>query len=197
MTEKKVLLVNNYIREPFKIRRLSKEISRIIDSNPSIVNINQVAQLEPSNFDFIVLSGGDSPLNREDTRKDYKSISSWIRKIRIPVLGICFGHQLIGFSYGSRIARLNKNFEGYYDLRILNDVNIFRGLPKTVKMYKSNSRIVVKLMKGFIIIASSEEYKIEAFKHVSLPIFGVQFHPENYNDEYFQGKKVLENFFSI
>jgi GMP synthase (glutamine-hydrolysing) len=197
LRKKKVLLVNNYVKNPLKIKKLSDEIYSIIGDQPLIIDIKEVNKIIQSEFDYIVLSGGESPLNRIDVGRSFESISSWIRKINIPVLGICFGHQLIGFAYGSRIARLNKNFEGFYDIDIDEENNIFRELPKTIKVYKSNSRIVAKVMNNFKVIASSKDCILEAFQHLNLPIYGVQFHPEYYDKNHFDGRIILENFFNL
>jgi GMP synthase (glutamine-hydrolysing) len=191
----KTLLVNNYLTKPTKINRLQKEICGITEENPKVLHVSNVEGFNVEKFNAVVLSGGEAPLNWPEVTNTYSKVASWIREIRKPILGICFGHQLLGFAFGGRIARFNRNFEGYQEIKILNHDNIFCDLPNRIKVYKSNKRIVVKVMRGFELLAKGSEYEVEAFKHKKNKVFGVQFHPEYYSEDYSHGKKILENFF--
>ena len=191
----KTLLVNNYLTRPSKINKLQKEIYRITSENPKVLHISNVDGFDVEKFNAVVLSGGESPLNWSEVTKTYSKVASWIMGIRKPILGICFGHQLLGFAFGGRIARFNRNFEGYHEIKILNHNNIFRDMPDRIMVYKSNKRVVVKVMQDFELLAKSSAYEIEAFKHKENNIFGVQFHPEYYSKDQPYGKKILENFY--
>ncbi len=191
----RVLLVNNYIIRPSKIGGLKKEISRATGREPHTVHISEILHIDAGEFDAVVLSGGEDPLSSPEVAETYTEAASWIRNTERPMLGICFGHQLIGFAFGGRVARLNRKFEGFYDIDITQHNNIFRGLPDSIKVYKSNQRIVTKTTPDFELLATSVDYEVEAFKHRERPVFGVQFHPENYSEDYAHGRRILENFF--
>jgi len=193
----KTLLVNNYLLKPSKIRRLKKEISLITNEPPKIIHVSNAHDFNVEKYSAIVLSGGDAPLNWIEVAETYSKVASWIREIKKPILGICFGHQLLGFTFGGRVAQFKRKFEGFYEIDILNHDNIFRDLPNKIKVYKSNMRVVAKIMHDFEILATGSDYEIEAFKHKNHKVFGVQFHPEYYSNDYYYGKKILENFFSI
>lgn len=193
----KVLLVNNYLINPSKINKLKQEISRIVGEEPHTVHISKVQQVDADEFEAVVLSGGDAPLNRPEVAETYRGVASWIRSISRPVLGICFGHQLLGFAFGGRVARLSKKFEGFYDIDIIEHDDVFRGLPDRIKVYKSNLRVVTRVMPDFELLAKSADYEVEAFKHRERLIFGVQFHPENYSEIFIHGRRVLENFLQL
>lgn len=193
----KTLLINNYLLKPSKIKRLQREIALITNEDPKIIHVSNSEGFNVEGYKSIILSGGDAPLNWPEVTETYSKVASWIKEINKPILGICFGHQLLGFAFGGRIARINKKFEGFYDIDILNKDSIFRDLPNKIKVYKSNKRVVVKVMRDFDILAKGSDDEIEAFKHKNLKIFGVQFHPEKYSEEYLHGKNILSNFFDI
>ena len=193
----KTLLVNNYLTKPSKIIRLQQEIARITDDSPKVLHVSNVEGFNVEKFSAVVLSGGEAPLNWPEVIETYSKVASWIRKIRKPILGICFGHQLLGFAFGGRVARFNRKFEGYREINILNHDNIFRGLPNRINVYMSNKRIIVKVMQDFELLAKGSTYQVEAFKHKNHNVFGVQFHPECYSKDFSHGKKILENFFEI
>ncbi len=188
----KTLLVNNYLTKSSKINRLQLEISRITEDSPKLLHVSNLEGFNVEKFKAIVLSGGEAPLNWPEVTETYSKVASWIRGIRKPILGICFGHQLIGFAFGGRVARFNRKFEGFQEINILNYDNIFRDLPKRINVYKSNKRVVVKVMRDFELLAKGSAYEVEAFNH---KVFGVQFHPEYYSEKFSHGKKILENFF--
>ncbi len=192
---KKILLVNNYLRSSTRINRLNREITQITGREPQIVPIVEAPKINSDEFDAVILSGGDAPLNQPKVAADYREAITWLRSIQRPILGVCLGHQLLGLAYGGRIARLGKRFEGFYEVEVVGQNELFTGLPKLIRVYKSNVRVVARLMPGFRLLACSNEYELEAFRHLEKPIFGVQFHPENYSDTDKDGLRILENFF--
>lgn len=193
----KILLTNNYLLEPSKIRRLQKEISLITNEPPKVIHVSNLYGCDVEKYKAVVLSGGDAPLNWPEVTETYSKVSCWIKEIKKPILGICFGHQLLGFAFGARVAHLNRKFKGFYEIDILNHDNIFHDLPNKINVYKSNTRVVVKIMRDFELLAKGSDYEIESFKHKNHKVFGVQFHPEYYSEDYFHGKIVLDNFFKI
>lgn len=191
----KTLLVNNYLRNSTRINRLNREITRITGREPQIVRIAEASQVNSDEFDAVILSGGDAPLNQPKVVADYREATDWLSRIQRPVLGICLGHQLLGLAYEGRIARLRERFEGFYDVEVVEQDELFTGLPKRIRVYKSNVRVVARLMPRFKILARSSEYEVESFRHIEKSVFGVQFHPENYTDTDRDGLRILENFF--
>lgn len=190
----KVLLINNYLKDPTKIDRLRQEIQRITGETPRIVDTSAIHRIDTDEFDAVVLSGGDAPLNRPQVAEAYSEAVRWIRGIRRPVLGICFGHQLLGFTFGGRVARLGRRFEGFDEVEVVEGDDLFAGMSDRIRVYKSNLRVVASVMPGFRLLAKGRDYEVEAFRHESRPIFGVQFHPENYSETYSDGQRVLKNF---
>ena len=192
---KKTLLVNNYLRNSTRINRLNKEITRITGREPQIIRITDALRVNSDEFDAVILSGGDAPLNQPEVVADYREATTWLSHIQRPILGICLGQQLLGLAHGGRIARIAERFEGFYEVEVVEQDELLAGLPNRIRVYKSNVRVVARLMLGFKLLARSSEYEVEAFRHRKKPVFGVQFHPENYTDTDRDGLKILENFF--
>ena len=139
----------------------------------------------------IILSGG--PLNVYEIKK-----YSFDRKIiekGIPVLGICFGHQILSKLYGGIVKQSKHREFGlaniYKKKNSLLTKNFFKN-KKTIKVWMSHADQVSKLPKNFDIIASSQNSKLAIVENKSKKIYGVQFHPEVTHTE--NGKKLISNF---
>lgn len=114
---------------------------------------------------------------------------------KLPILGICLGHQAIGLYFGACLAKGNIPMHGKISTIRCDQDSIFKDLPDSYKVVRYHSLIVDKLPIDLISIATSETDEIMAMKHVSLPIYGLQFHPEALLTEY--GIDVLRNWFIL
>jgi GMP synthase (glutamine-hydrolysing) len=139
----------------------------------------------------IILSGG--PLNVYDLNK--YSFDKKILEKQIPILGICFGHQILSKLNGGRVKQSKHREFGlaniYKKKNSLLIKNFFRN-KKVMKVWMSHADQVSKLPKNFDIIASSQNSKFAIVEDNSKKFFGVQFHPEVTHTE--NGKKLLSNF---
>jgi len=145
-------------------------------------------------FDGVVLSGSYAMLSEAKTRRQFSGELEAVRGARIPTLGVCFGHQLLGLAFGSRVVRSKRPARGYSTAQVLEGDTIFRGLPPRIVVYESHYEVVDSLPKGFLHLARSTTSEICAMKHPKLPIFGVQFHPERNSQERPDGKAIIANF---
>ncbi len=143
----------------------------------------------------IILSGGPSTV----TKKKYLSIPKEIFLKKIPVLGICYGLQLISKLFGGSIKSLKTRREFgrailYKKKQSLLTKNFLNNKKKSVWM--SHQDAVTKLPKGFKVIASTKDSKLTIIENTKYKIYGVQFHPEVTHTE--NGKEIFNNFiFSI
>lgn len=155
-------------------------------------------------FDTIVLSGSGMLLYRGPPER-YQSLIELIQTGSTPILGICFGHQLIGIVFGSQVDHLGTKVEGFRPVRILeatsstNKMNdpLFCSLPNEIYVWQSHFEVVETLPTGFEILASSDETVIEAMVNKKNLIYGIQFHAERYTPQYPDGQIVLKNFFDL
>jgi GMP synthase (glutamine-hydrolysing) len=120
-----------------------------------------------------------------------------IGKLHVPILGICYGHQLIGAAFGSRVIDLGQTIRAMKDVNIVSPDPIFDNIPNPVRVSESHRQGLSKLPDGFNLLAESSTSKVEAMVHHTRPIYGVQFHPERWNEKYPYGRIILENFLKI
>ena len=114
-----------------------------------------------------------------------------------PLLGVCLGHQSIGQSFGGTVARAKQLMHGKTSLISHDGTGIFAGLPSPFTATRYHSLIVEEgdLPPALIVNARSEDGTIMGFRHESLPIHGVQFHPESIATEH--GHAMLANFMRL
>jgi anthranilate synthase/aminodeoxychorismate synthase-like glutamine amidotransferase len=112
---------------------------------------------------------------------------------RLPMLGICLGHQVIGEAFGGMVVRARHPMHGDFSTVRHSGEGIFRGLPSDVTVGRYHSLIVEDVEDTPLkITARSEDGEIMGLQHESLPIFGLQFHPESILTEH--GYDMLSNF---
>ncbi|MBK8739097.1 MAG: aminodeoxychorismate/anthranilate synthase component II [Betaproteobacteria bacterium] len=113
---------------------------------------------------------------------------------RIPILGVCLGHQSIGQAFGGRIIRAQKVMHGKNSAITHGDTGVFRGLPSPLSATRYHSLVIERasLPDCLAVTAESEDGEIMGVRHKSLPVEGVQFHPEAILTEH--GHAMLRNF---
>jgi GMP synthase (glutamine-hydrolysing) len=143
-------------------------------------------------FDFKLVEGvllSGSPQG-DDIVKHHLPFFQWLKTFEKPVLGICAGHHITGYLFGSELLRGEEPESGDFSVEILEDDPLFAGLPQkiTVKQMHNDS---ISLPPGFELLASSKTCHNQIMKHWSKPLYTCQFHPEFYN------KKLIQNFLKI
>jgi GMP synthase (glutamine-hydrolysing) len=167
------------------------------------VSLKRVESLRPSH---IILSGQSHPWERY-SQQALDRVFEVIRTVPLPVLGVCGGHQQMALAFGAPVglmARLEpgegyegaKRERGYFPVTT-NGSGLFKGLTSPITVWHSHFDEVKELPKGFRSTASNETCPIQAMEHTERPLFGVQFHPELFDDEHPDGKQILENFLLI
>jgi len=116
---------------------------------------------------------------------------------RVPILGVCLGHQIIGFSYGARICRGRAPMHGKVLPAYNNGTGLFAGLPSQFPVTRYHSLVVSREMLPPVLHIDAEDAEgtIMAMHHAVYPVYGVQFHPEAVCTAY--GHELLENFIRI
>ena len=144
-----------------------------------------------TNIKGIILSGG--PLNVYQLKDDL--FDKKILKLKIPILGICFGHQILSKFNGGKVKQSKHREFGLANIYKKNDSPIIKNFfnhKKTIKVWMSHADQISKIPKTFRIIASSANSKFAMVECKSKNFFGVQFHPEVTHTE--NGKKIISNF---
>ncbi|MFH1846482.1 MAG: glutamine-hydrolyzing GMP synthase [Candidatus Omnitrophota bacterium] len=165
-------------------RRIRENRVHSIVRSPKI-SIQEIREINPSG---IIFSGGPSSVYD----KGAPSFDSKIIELGIPVLGICYGMQLLGKLSGGTIHKSGKREYGRTIVRFDRKNPLFKGVLKKSVTWMSHRDKVAKLPKGFSAVANSENTSCAAFFDPNKKIYGVQFHPEVVHTE--EGGKILKNF---
>lgn len=151
-------------------------------------------EIEKENIGAIIISGG--PCSVDENEKFIEIVKKILEKTRkgIPVLGICFGHQLIAYVMGGKVEKRFKSEFGETKINVLTRDVLFEGVPNIFTAWMSHNDTVTSLPDELVVLAVSENNVIASYRHKELPIYGVQFHPEVTHTEY--GLDILRNFLS-
>jgi GMP synthase (glutamine-hydrolysing) len=207
-----ILLVDNTIEgigsSPREIRAALERIEpdmRVVTEAFKNVTPEFVRALAPSH---IILSGQSHPWDKYEAR-DLAGVFYVIREARQPILGVCGGHQQMALAFGARVDLIERvtpgeGYEcalrerGFCTVDLESEANgIFAGLPETLDVWESHCDEVKNLPSDFTLTATNDVSEIQAMQHRSLPLFGVQFHPELFDDEHSHGRTILENFLKM
>jgi anthranilate synthase component II len=114
-----------------------------------------------------------------------------------PILGVCLGHQSIGHYYGGNVFRASRLMHGKTSPIIHHNTDVFRGMPQNFAATRYHSLLVERstFPKDLEITAETAEGEVMGLRHKTLPVWGVQFHPESIATE--GGMKILQNFLEL
>lgn len=149
-----------------------------------------VGQEELRDAGAIIIGGGPGRLSLGDEVSS--SLKSVFEGLGVPVLGVCYGHQLLAHLYGGLVAPSPKPEFGPAEVKVVLRDPLFEGVPDTFTAWLSHNDEVVRLPEGFSVLASSKECVYQAVKTKTGPIYGVQFHVEVEHTQY--GRQILRNF---
>lgn len=209
---KKLLIINN--EKPtdgfgwipiIKEAILKIEEVKFVIINHSEITTEKVNEINP---DLIYLTGrvkATSGWTTNEILEDYSSELEMLRNIKIPTLGVCAGHQLIGIAHGSIIGKMVETAEGEEDIRelgfqeleLIKDSKLFNNLDNKFVCYQFHRDEVKSVPLGFELLASNEMCEVQAIKHKEKNLYGVQFHPEQYDEGNLDGRMILSNFLDL
>lgn len=171
----------------------TKYIHQVIDEfcDAEIIPLLDLDELILKKYKGIVISGAPILITEVDPSR-YLDKVQWIKTTTLPVLGICFGHQLIGMLHGAMPSKMREDRD-WQLIEILEDSPIFEKLPNELELMEDHCE-TISIPKDFKLVASSDVCINESMQHISKPIFGVQFHPEVSGNH---GKVIIENFIRI
>ena len=184
----KILLIDNYDSFTYNLYHYLSSLK----CNVEVYRNNKITidQIKIKKFDKIVISpGAGYPKHSGHCPKIVKYFAP-----KIPILGVCLGHQIIGQVFGSKIIHAKKLMHGKLSVIKHNNRGILKGLNKTFEATRYHSLIVDKknLGKNLTITAETKNKTIMGIMHKKYNVHGVQFHPESIKTKL--GIKVLKNF---
>jgi anthranilate synthase component II len=184
-----ILLVDNYDSFTYNLAHLFAELgAEVVVRRNDALDVQEAMGLRP---DGIVLSPG--PCDPAQAGICLPLIAA-AAETRTPLLGVCLGHQAIGEAMGGRVVRCHEIVHGKMGTIHHNGTGVFKGLPSPFQATRYHSLIVERdsLPESLEITAWLEDGTIMGLRHKTLPIEGVQFHPESIASEH--GHQLLKNF---
>ena len=188
----KLLMVDNYDSFTYNIVQYFGELGAEVEVHRNDeITVDEIdAKLRAGQLDRLVISPG--PCSPAEAGISVAAIRHFAG--RVPILGVCLGHQSIGAAFGGRIVRAQQLMHGKTSRISTTQEGVFRGLPAqfTVNRYHSLAIEPATCPAELRVTARPDDGEIMGVKHVSLPIEGVQFHPESILTEH--GHAMLRNF---
>ena len=196
------LIINCYLN-PKEINELFSAIKPFGDCQISHYEEINFEDRVNNDFDAVIISGSEARIVDENHRKMFAKIADLIRNLEIPTFAICFGHQLLCWTFGAEVSSLTKPIKNKFEwINIIEFDEIFDGFEdRHILLAESHNDYVIKRSlkeAGFVLLADSESCEVEAVKHVKKPFYGVQFHPERIkiqNETRAEGQMIVENFY--
>lgn len=184
----RVLIIDNYDSFVYNLAQyLGEEGCEVIVFRNDQITLEEMETLNPSR---LVISPG--PGRPEDAGLSVEAILRFAG--RIPILGVCLGHQCIGYAFGGEIVSAKELMHGKVSKIFHTGEGIFRGLPTPIEGTRYHSLAVKResLPSCFKVTAWTEDGEIMGLMHREFPIHGVQFHPESIATSH--GKEIIRNF---
>lgn len=152
---------------------------------PFNVDVEEIKKKSPQG---LIFSGGPASVYQ----KGAPSIDKAILELGLPILGICYGVQLLNYLLGGKVERSHQREYGPADLIVGEPDSLFKGLPKELKVWMSHGDKITELAPGFVTLAYTQNAPYAAVVHPGKKFYGIQFHPEVVHTP--DGEKILANF---
>ncbi|MEZ0232788.1 MAG: aminodeoxychorismate/anthranilate synthase component II [Methylophilaceae bacterium] len=183
-----LLMIDNYDSFTYNLVQYLGELGQdVVVYRNDEIDLAKVAELKPRH---IVISPG--PCTPNEAGISVPLINEFAGKI--PLLGVCLGHQSIGQAFGGNIIHAKKLMHGKTSQVMHQDVGVFKGLPNPFTATRYHSLVIERetIPDCLEITAWTDDGEIMGVRHKTLPVEGVQFHPESILTEY--GHELLDNF---
>lgn len=176
------------------------------------ITVENMEKIRPS---FLALSPNGIPWcryrgkNGEDLKNFFAALRIIVEDMRIPVIGICGGHQALALAFGGKVAPIrggeddclpygnNPTERGRHNLEIIKHDPLFLGMGKTINLVQSHYDEVKRLPPGFVLLAENKLSPLQIIRHPERPAYGVQAHTEYYLNSRPDGGILLRNFLNI
>ena len=185
MTHQKVLVLDFGGQYNQLIARRVRELGVFCDLKLCDMSVEKVKEYNPIG---IIFTGGPNSVYEEGSPK----IDPEVFNLGIPVLGICYGCQLIAFTLDGKVEHASTSEYGKRELKFVKASLISQDIPEKSICWMSHTDLVTKVPTGFEILASTDSCPVTVYGSEKKKIYGVQFHPEVVHSQY--GNKILENF---
>jgi para-aminobenzoate synthetase component 2 len=186
-----ILLVDNYDSFVHNLARYARELGESTEVRRSdAISLEEIVAMAPSHI--LVSPGPCTPREAGISNAIIRALGS-----RIPVLGVCLGHQCVAAALGGQVVRSDRPRHGKTSPIRHGGQGIFEGLPSPFEATRYHSLVVSRegLPESLEVVATTPDDEIMALRHRRWPVWGVQFHPESVLTEH--GHSLLRNFLAL
>ncbi len=186
-----LVLIDNYDSFTYNLYQYLSEMGQSVAVvRNDKTTLKRLARLDPEKI--VISPGPSTPLNAGISNDVILQMGP-----RMPVLGVCLGHQCIGYSYGAVVCRAGKIMHGKSSLVHHNSSGLFAGLPNPFYAIRYHSLVVNRdtLPDCLEVTAWTEDGTVMGIRHREYPVQGIQFHPESFMTQ--GGKDILRNFLNM
>ncbi len=186
-----VLLIDNYDSFTYNLFQYLSELGeKVVVVRNDKTTLEEIDKMKPQRI--VVSPGPSTPLRAGISNEVIRHFGP-----RLPVLGVCLGHQCIGYSYGGSFGQAKEIMHGKSSLIHHNGQGVLAGLPNPFSAIRYHSLVVPRegLPDCLEITAWTDDNEIMGLRHRQYPVEGVQFHPESFMTEV--GKDILRNFLQL
>jgi anthranilate synthase component 2 len=186
-----LLLIDNYDSFTYNLFQYLSELGeevRVVRNDR--ITLDEIERIKPERI--VISPGPSTPLNAGISNDVIRRFGA-----KVPILGVCLGHQCIGYTYGGAFGPASEIMHGKSSLVYHNNTGVLSGLPNPFSAIRYHSLVVVpeQLPDCLEITAWTEDNTIMGVRHRRYPVEGVQFHPESFMTHV--GKDILKNFLSL
>ncbi len=186
-----LLLIDNYDSFTYNLFQYLSELGEEVEVvRNDKTTLDEIDEMSPQRI--VISPGPSTPLNAGISNEVIRYFG-----VTLPVLGVCLGHQCIGYSYGATIGQAKEIMHGKSSLIYHKGQGVFRGLPNPFSAIRYHSLVVEqdRLPDCLEVTAWTDDGEIMGLKHKQHPVEGIQFHPESFMTEV--GKDLLRNFLQL
>lgn len=186
-----LLLIDNYDSFTYNLFQYLSELGEEVKvARNNEITIPEIEKMKPARI--VISPGPSTPQNAGISNDIIKHFGA-----RLPVLGVCLGHQCIGYSYGGIVAQAKQIMHGKSSLIHHDHQGVFAGLPDPFSAIRYHSLVIRRehLPDCLEVTAWTDDDEIMGVRHKQFAVEGVQFHPESFMTEH--GKDILRNFLKV
>jgi anthranilate synthase/aminodeoxychorismate synthase-like glutamine amidotransferase len=186
-----ILLIDNYDSFTYNLVQRIGELDpkkRVEVRRNDAITVEELDTLKPTH---VIVSPGPCTPNEAGVSMDVIRHAA----SKVPVLGVCLGHQCIAQAFGGKVGRARRLMHGKTSEIRHDNKSIFNGLSNPFTATRYHSLIVEEIPKGYVACAWSERDELMGIRHETQPVIGVQFHPESFLTA--QGYQLLDNFLKL
>jgi len=187
-----LVIIDNYDSFTYNLVQYFMELGQQVKVVPN--DQTSLAEIESIASGLVISPGPSSPAQAGISVEAVKYFTG-----KLPILGICLGHQCIGEAFDYKVVKASKVVHGKRSPIRHNNSPLFAGTPENQIVARYHSLIIQQPVVSPLVVSAvssdNGEEEIMAIEHIHLPIFGIQFHPESIATEF--GKKILNNFLTI